>query len=462
MQNLSLSKAIYSSFVFLALAITSSNVFAFDLEVTVSTQAVVFSTDNAAVESMTITVVSPEGEIVVSEVTSEANFAWVPADDSEDGLYRYQVTLSDLASGANSRNRADVIKPTVSKSTGIIVIDGGKFVVPVESEEVGATQRDTLFKDLVHFVLEQLVPSAHADIVQLDDVIIDGSACIGVDCAEGTSFGFDTLILRENNLRLLFDDSSNSASFPNNDWRLVANDSNNGGGNFFAIEDATAGRKVFVIDAGAPTNSLFVSSLGRLGIGTATPAVSIEAAFGDSPTLRLNQDGSGGWGTQVWDLAGNETNFFVRDVTNGSKLPFRIRPATPSNTLFLESGDQTGQVGINTNKPSEALHVVGNAIISGNLELGSSRSIKNDIRDLNTAEAMHAFNELKPVTFQYKHSPEAQSIGFIAEDVPDLVATEQRNSLRPMDIVAVLTKVVQDQQKTIEDLSQKLDSLLQQ
>ena len=75
---------------------------------------------------------------------------------------------------------------------------------------------------------------------------------------------------------------------------------------------------------------------------------------------------------------------------------------------------------------------------------------------------MHAFNELKPVTFQYKHSPEAQSIGFIAEDVPDLVATEQRNSLRPMDIVAVLTKVVQDQQKTIEDLSQKLDSLLQQ
>lgn len=37
-------------------------------------------------------------------------------------------------------------------------------------------------------------------------------------------------------------------------------------------------------------------------------------------------------------------------------------------------------------------------------------------------------------------------MGFIAEDVPDLVATPNRKSLSPMDIVAVLTKVVQEQQ----------------
>ena len=32
-------------------------------------------------------------------------------------------------------------------------------------------------------------------------------------------------------------------------------------------------------------------------------------------------------------MAGNETNFFIRDVTNGSKLPFRIRPGAPTSSI---------------------------------------------------------------------------------------------------------------------------------
>ncbi|MDO8281071.1 MAG: hypothetical protein Q7U10_00350, partial [Thermodesulfovibrionia bacterium] len=50
-------------------------------------------------------------------------------------------------------------------------------------------------------------------------------------------------------------------------------------------------------------------------------------------------------------------------------------------------------------------------------------------------------------------------LGFIAEDVPDMLATYDRKSLDPMDIVAVLTKVVQEQQK-ISEQSEKV--LLQQ
>jgi hypothetical protein len=43
--------------------------------------------------------------------------------------------------------------------------------------------------------------------------------------------------------------------------------------------------------------------------------------------------------------------------------------------------------------------------------------------------------------------------------VPSLVATKDRKGLSPMDIVAVLTKVVQEQQKTIDELSLKLNEL---
>ena len=34
-----------------------------------------------------------------------------------------------------------------------------------------------------------------------------------------------------------------------------------------------------------------------------------------------------------WDIAGNEANFFVRDVTGGSRLPLRIRPGAPTSSI---------------------------------------------------------------------------------------------------------------------------------
>lgn len=194
-----------------------------------------------------------------------------------------------------------------------------------------------------------------ADQVILDDLIVDGSACIGQDCINGESFGFDTLRLKENNLRLHFDDTSTSASFPQNDWRIVANDSANGGRNFLAIEDSTAGRQVFVVEAGAAANSLIVESDGDIGMGTQNPVVELHVVDGDSPTLRLEQNGSSGFTPQTFDIAANETNFFIRDVTNGSQLPFRIRPGSGNGDAIVIAAN--GDVGVSTDAPTEALHV---------------------------------------------------------------------------------------------------------
>ncbi|MCP4202550.1 MAG: hypothetical protein GY769_11520, partial [bacterium] len=76
---------------------------------------------------------------------------------------------------------------------------------------------------------------------------------------------------------------------------------------------------------------------------------------GDTPTLRLQQDGSSGFAPQTWDVAGSETNFFIRDVTNGSSLPFRIRPGAPTSSIFI---DVPGDVGIGTSSPDAPLHVL--------------------------------------------------------------------------------------------------------
>ena len=200
-----------------------------------------------------------------------------------------------------------------------------------------------------------LIPTAAADQVILDDLIVDGSACIGFDCVNGESFGFDTIRIKENNLRIRAQDTSNSASFPTNDWQITFNDSSNGGANKFSIDDIDGGRTPFTIEAGAPSHSLYVDDGGRLGLGTSTPVVDVHIKSGNTPTLRLEQDGSSGFTPQTWDVAGNEANFFIRDATNGSTLPFRIFPGAPSNALNIEA--TTGDVGLGDTSPDAALEV---------------------------------------------------------------------------------------------------------
>ena len=199
------------------------------------------------------------------------------------------------------------------------------------------------------------VPNAAADQVILDDLIVDGSACIGFDCVNGESFGFDTIRIKENNLRIKAQDTSSSASFPSNDWQITFNDSSNGGANKFSVDDIDGGRTPFTLEAGAPSHSLYVDDGGRLGLGTSTPVVDVHIKSGNTPTLRLEQDGSSGFTPQTWDVAGNEANFFIRDATNGSTLPFRIFPGAPSSALTIQASD--GNVGIGTTSPDSNLDI---------------------------------------------------------------------------------------------------------
>lgn len=194
-----------------------------------------------------------------------------------------------------------------------------------------------------------------ADQVIADDLIVDGSACIGFDCVNGESFGFDTLRLKENNVRIKFQDTSSTASFPDKDWQLTANDTTNGGQNKFSIDDVEGGKTPFTIEFGARSHSLYVDDGGRVGLGTSTPVVELHVVDGDSPTLRLEQNGSSGFTPQTWDIAGNETNYFIRDVTNGSKLPFRIRPGAPTSSIDVAA---TGNVGIGTSSPDAPMHIL--------------------------------------------------------------------------------------------------------
>ncbi|MGD2084752.1 MAG: tail fiber domain-containing protein [Candidatus Aminicenantes bacterium] len=418
---------------------------------------------------------------------------------SVDGTYNYELRLIPAV---GQKIRGSVERAGLERSekqyqramvqTGSFSLQNGAIVPPSGAQEgLSRTQ------DVLHY----------------DDVIITGSLCIGFDCANGESFGYCTMKLKENNLQICFEDTS-VGSFPTNDWKIQINDTTSGGASYFTLWDTNGGRRPFTIEAGAPAHSLYVEDYGRVGLGTSIPYVELHIVDGDSPTIRLDQDGSSGWAAQRWDLCGNETNFFIRDVTNGSKLCFRIQPSTPSNTLCMRS---TGYVGIGTWSPAYLLEVEdtgANVVIvadrtdgattklgstsnqgqfgtisnhplkivanndtimsvnqdetldmsdggsyDGTWNDASSRKFKENIKDLTVDEAMEALNGLNPVKFNYKIHKEEEKLGFIAEDVPDLVATNGRENLSAMDIVAVLTKVVKEQQETISELKKKIAEL---
>jgi len=85
--------------------------------------------------------------------------------------------------------------------------------------------------------------------------------------------------------------------------------------------------------------------------------------------------------------------------------------------------------------------------------------IKNDVLAIGADAALSTLKALNPVTFSYKIAPTETYAGFIAEDVPEMVATSDRKGLAAMDIVAVLTKVLQQQQAVIENLQGRLSQL---
>ncbi|MEN1728314.1 MAG: hypothetical protein AAGJ52_07720 [Pseudomonadota bacterium] len=204
-------------------------------------------------------------------------------------------------------------------------------------------------------VSEDLDEQGTQAVVIADDQVVQGSICAGLDCNNNESFGFTTLLLKENNLRIRFNDTSNSASFPSTDWELRANDTTNGGANQFSIVDFSADREVLVVQAGAPENSLLIDDQGQVGFGTATPLLNLHVTDSNTPAMRLDQDGTGGFAAQAWDVGSNELEFFVRNATSLT-IPFSIDVNAPNDALVVDAG---GNIGMGVLAPESNLHING-------------------------------------------------------------------------------------------------------
>ena len=175
------------------------------------------------------------------------------------------------------------------------------------------------------------------------------------------------------------------------------------------------------------------------------------------PKQRLEVNGS----IQVHDQNSSVAGLMITQSSGDTGYVLHNR----ANTLTIGAGsvdritiDRNGNVGFSVERPSHPFEMASGAYVSegGVWTNSSSRVLKQDVRALTADDANAALAALQAVHFRYRQDSAEAHLGFIAEDVPELVATGDRRGLSPMDIVAVLTRVIQEQQERIEKLEARV------
>ena len=390
-------------------------------------------------------------------LTTERRGGW------PDGAYLWEVTLM---SGAEPGKRA-----RRTASGGVAVVDG-VFLEPMREAEEKA---DRASRERISAAgsLERVV--APETVIASPPLIVGGDICAGDACQPGETFGSEEILIDDNTPFIELVDTS-ADPFPTFGYQIEAGEDPST--EVFQVvvdppgnDNSVAPFKILSLDPAtpAPENSLVVAPAG-IGLGTAVPQ-------GD---LHIS-------GTEVEDLfsglgpdlvAGPAFNFGYSGNTFGPGSGFfNVRPVgtAPNPALYFATAnvdrlmiDNQGFVGVHLDgvlgpgfNPAHPIHsqTSGAHLTAGGIWTdASSRDLKEEIAPLEAAAALAALARLEPVSFRYKLEPEDPHVGFISEEVPELVATPDRKTLAPMDIVAVLTKVVQEQQAMIEEQRSSLEA----
>jgi hypothetical protein len=229
-------------------------------------------------------------------------------------------------------------------------------------------------------------------------------------------------------LRGKYDSSSNVTTF----GAISAIKENNIDGNY-------AGALTFLSrtngQGSGAAEKMRIDSNGNVGIGTSSPAAKLEITGSSSDVL-----------------------FNIKSPING-------------NIIYVTG---SGRVGINKSIPTATFDVSGSTIITGSLNVSanitclsltetSTEAVKYNIIPL-TSQLDNVL-KLKPVSFNYKTN-DKHSIGLIAEEVAKIYpefTSENNDSISYGKITSVLIQsikelknIIDNQQKQIEDLSNKL------
>ena len=230
------------------------------------------------------------------------------------------------------------------------------------------------------------------------------------------------------------------------------------GGNRFGLDFYTGG-----------ASRLSLTSSGSLGIGTTNPArrVQIVDADGISGSLQVGATTVGANPKLIYFGDGD----YVHIGENGADDTMELKAAIFSFT----HQDGNGSVGIGTNNPQAALHVVGNILATGTITPNSDRNAKTDFAQVDPASVLDCVAKLPIQQWRFKAEPEGvKHVGPMAQDfraafglgeIPTAIATVDADGVALAAIQGLNRKLderdaeIQALKRQNESLEQRLKSL---
>lgn len=217
---------------------------------------------------------------------------------------------------------------------------------------------------------------------------------------------------------------------------------------------------------------------GNILLNAASTGISLDVQSSSGPAYMRVKTNSGGTNAYLFldrylgsSAYGAGVNFYTSgspdyglgvNIGGGTSDGFAIYDYATSAEAFSIT-KSTGYVGIDTNSPSYPLHVNGTAYATGAAGALSDIRHKKDVATLPDG-ALDKVMHLRPVSFSWKHPTDdgmkGRQMGFIAQEVekvlPSVVLTENNaektKGLKYNEIIAVLTKAIQEQQAEIKTL----------
>lgn len=289
---------------------------------------------------------------------------------------------------------------------------------------------------------------------------------IGVVSA-GQSWAQETVTLLGPAPRLSFEDDDGTTQI----WDLIGDDTG------FDLFDSIAGTNPVHIEPGAFDNSLAITASGNVGVGTGTPGALLHVqkfaqvgtaevlarfSVADDPVGRLtinnNSSTNGIFHPRIQGLATSQATplslegIIANDVGGNPAISFNVARSAGGGVAVRPI------IAFRNNGTIRASIAANGDMTATSFNPSSSRAIKDNIIDLDSSKASDALRQLTPVEYIYKDDTSGEKrVGFIAEDVPEIVSTSDRKSVPIMDVVALLTRVVKDQQQTVDDQKKSLE-----
>ncbi|MGH8003818.1 MAG: tail fiber domain-containing protein, partial [Limisphaerales bacterium] len=175
-------------------------------------------------------------------------------------------------------------------------------------------------------------------------------------------------------------------------------------------------------------------------------------------------------GASFFVMNGNADVIKMRTVPGGGNIRIRDTDETPDGVVIMATNSSGAKVGIGTETPSEALHVVGNICATGTIGACSDARFKEHVETI--GDAMAVIEKLRGVDFDWKRSEfadhqftDGKQLGFVAQEVKDvlpMLVSEGSDGYLSVDygrLTPVLVEAVKAQQKIIDNQNGELSAV---